>query len=197
MSPKKLSEIADIQSGLVLSRKEAALDSKNAFKYKRLNLRSINDDGSINAQSLDDYYSSEKLEGQFITAENDIIMRLFMPICPVIISKEYENIIVPSQLCTIRVNSSELLPAFLYHYLLQSSVRNSIELIESGSAPRSIRVSTLSDVEIPLIPLHRQEIIAALGKTHINRKNLYFELIHQLDVQTDALIRKVIGGEVQ
>lgn len=195
MNYKNLSEIADVQSGLVLSRKEAKYDTGKAFEYKRLNLRSVNEDGSINSDSLDAYFSTEKLEGQFLTAENDIVMRLFSPLCPVIITKYYSGLVVPSQLSIIRVKSQEVFPAFLYCYLSQRSVLKSMAIKESGQAARGIKISTLSDIKIPLLPMNKQKTIAAYGEMHIERKKLYLELIHQYDLQADAVIGEAIGGE--
>jgi hypothetical protein len=86
MTYKKLSDIAEVQSGLVLSRKEAKFDSKQSVKYMRLNLRSINDGGSISEESLDRYLANEKLEEQFISSKDDIIVRLFPPFRPLLIS---------------------------------------------------------------------------------------------------------------
>ena len=108
----KLSEIAGIQSGLVLSRKEAKRGYTTAVEYKNLNLRSLNDDSGINVQLLDRYLASEELEGQFITRIDDIIIRLFPPYCPAHITAALAGLVVPSQFAIIRLQNNALLPAF-------------------------------------------------------------------------------------
>lgn len=195
MNFKKLSEIADIQSGLVLRRKEAKFDSENVFKYMQLNLRSVNEDGSVSVDALTEYCSYEKLNEQFITRENEIIMRLFAPICPVVVTEDISGLVVPSQFSIIRVKSHEILPSYLCCYLSQGSVLNEMALMGSGQAFRGIKISTLSDIQIPLVSLAKQKAISSLAEKHRERKKLYLELIHQYDVQADAAIKGAIGGE--
>jgi restriction endonuclease S subunit len=196
MKYKKLSELANVQSGLVLSRKQAKEDSLSVFKYKQLNLRSLNNDGSISIDTLDEYLSNEKLDEQFITEENDVLMRLFAPLYPAIIREHYIGLVIPSQLSIIRMKTNVILPAFLYCYLSQPSVINAIVNKAGGYAVRGIKVSTLSDIEIPILPINKQKAITTFYETHHKRKSLYMELIEQYDLQASAIISKAIeGGE--
>ncbi len=190
-----LSEIAEIQSGLVVSRKEVKFDSEQFIEYMRLNLRSINEDGSINEESLDRYFANEKLEEQFITTPNDIIVRLFPPFRPALITESLIGLVVPSQFAIIRLKSNGVIPEFLCCYLSHRSMLEFLAIKESGRASKGIKISTISEIEIPLLPLDKQKTIAAYGEIHIKRKQLYLDLIQQYDLKMEAVINREIGGK--
>ncbi len=196
MKRKKLLDIANIHSGLVLSRKEATDYSEKTFKYQRLNLRAISDDGAIDLAALDEFLSEENLyEQQFITAKDDIVMRLFSPFIPVLITKNSVGLIVPSQFAIIRIKAKEtILPAFLCQYLLQPEAASFIAAQEVGQTIRSIKISTLSNIEVPIPSLAKQQLIVELMKTNSKRKNLYLDLLKQYDIQANHSISKIIGG---
>ncbi len=195
MKYKKLCEIANIQSGLVLSRKEAKNDSIQAAEYRNFTLRSVNADGSINMQLLDRYLASEKIEAQFITREDDIIIRLFTPFSPVLITETLTGFVVPSQFAIIRLHKCELLPSFLCCYLAHRNILEVVAIRESGQTSGGIKISALSELNIPLPTTKRQKAIAAYSKMNAERKRLHIELIQQYDLKMDAVINSIIGGK--
>ena len=99
----KISDIADIQSGLVLSRKA----SKESVGLSLLDM-----------SSLESYEANEPIDKSFLTQENDIIIRLFAPVCATLIKKEHVGFVVPSQLAIIRIRENGvILPGYLSVYL--------------------------------------------------------------------------------
>ncbi|MEN6387085.1 MAG: restriction endonuclease subunit S [Phycisphaerales bacterium] len=195
MRYKKLSDIAEVQSGLVLSRKEAKFNPEQSVEYMKLNLRSINDDGTINEESLDRYLANEKLGEQFITTKDNIIVRLFPPFRPALITVSFAGLVVPSQFAIIRLESDSVIPEFLCCYLSHRNMLESLAIRESGQASNGIKISTLSETEVPLLSLDKQKTIAAYGQMHIKRKQLYLNLIQQYDLKMDAVINRAIGGK--
>lgn len=191
----KLSEIANVQSGLVLNRKEAKDAANIACTYKRLNLRSLDEDGNVDELSLDDYDASEILDDQIITMKGDVIVRMFAPICPVTIAENTSGLVIPSQLSTIRIkDTTQVLPEYLRYYLSQDSVINKILADEGGQSQRTIKISTITNLLIPLPTMEQQTTIAKIAQANYKRKKLYQELIKQQDALTSALINKFIGG---
>jgi restriction endonuclease S subunit len=191
----KLSEIANVQSGLVLNRKEAKNEASIAHKYKRLNLRSLNEDGNVDKLSLDDYNTSEILDEQILTVKGDVVVRMFAPICPVTITEETSGLVIPSQLSTIRIkDNTKILPEYLRYYLSQDSVFNKILAEESWQSQRTIKISTLTNLLIPLPTMEQQKTIVKIVQSNSKRKKLYQELISQEDAHISALINKFIGG---
>ena len=90
MKKYKISEIADVQSGLVLSRK-AAKETDGKYPYQRLTLRSVTEDCLFDNTSFETYDACEIVDKQFITHKNDIIVRLYYPICATLITEENEG----------------------------------------------------------------------------------------------------------
>ena len=71
-----LGDIFQVRSGLVVARKKVATKDDAKFKYKQLNLRSINKNGYINIEDLEVFQSDEKINYDYLTAVGDIIIRL-------------------------------------------------------------------------------------------------------------------------
>ena len=192
---EKLADIADIQTGLVLSRKEAKPYSEKIFEYQRLNLRSINNDDIVNVKTLNEFYSHGKVGNKFITKENDIVMRLFAPLKPVLITAAFAGYVVPSQFAIIRIKSKDILPDYLCYYLSQHNVLNGLAAMDSGQITRGINISTLSDVKIPMVEAERQKTIIAIAGLQKKINTLHLELLHQYNIQADVAIKRAIGGE--
>ena len=58
----KISDLADVQGGIVLSRKEAKNQKESAFEYSRLTLRAFDENGNINRSELEIFHACESLE---------------------------------------------------------------------------------------------------------------------------------------
>lgn len=191
----KLSDIANVQSGLVLNRKEAKDEASIACTYKRLNLRSLDEDGKVDELSLDDYNSSEILDKQIITVKGDVIVRMFAPICPVTITEETSGLVIPSQLSTIRIkDTTQVLSEYLRYYLSQDSIINKILAEEGWQSQRTIKISTIANLMVPLPTMEQQITIVKIVNANAKRRKLYQDLIQQEDTHISALINKIIGG---
>lgn len=191
---KKLSDIADVQSGLVLSRKESKLDSEQVIEYRNLNLRSISDDGSISEDALEIYLADEKLESQFISAKENIIIRLFPPFQPALITESSTGLVIPSQFAIVRLRSNLVLPKFLYYYLAHAKLLESLAIRGSGKISGGIKISALSEMKIPIPDLDKQRAVANYSEINTIQKQLYSNLIQQYELKMDAVMNKVIGG---
>lgn len=195
MQYKKFYEVAEIQSGLVLSRKEARFNSKQSIEYMKLNLRSINDDGSIDQESLDKYFALEKLDEQFTTHKNDIVVRLFSPFKPALITESFIGLVIPSQFAIIRLKSNKVIPKFLCCYLSYRNVLSSLAIRESGQISGGIKLSALSEIEIPILTIEKQKAISSYSEIYTKQRKLYLSLIEQYDIKMDTIMNRVIGGK--
>lgn len=195
MRSYKISEIADIQSGLVLSRK-AAKENTNGYLYQRLTLRSVTEDCMLDTSSFEPYYASESIDNQFLTKENDIIIRLFAPVCTTLITKENEGLVVPSQLAIIRIKENSLfMPGFLSVYLTNGRcLENKVE--GAGMADQKIiKVKNIAELEIPCLMIEKQKIISDIANEQLNIIALYKEIIKQETLRTKSVIKDIIGGK--
>lgn len=112
-----LGEIADIRSGLVLSRKQARADSPQAIRYHQLSLRAVKAEGEIDPAELEPYFAKEPLSMDYLTQPNDIVVRLTAPYTAVLIDDTTRNLVITSNFVVIRIRGTELMPGYLYWYL--------------------------------------------------------------------------------
>ena len=196
MKKMKLSDFATLQSGLVLNRKEARSEEETAKYYKRINMRSLNEYGELDRNDLDIFPSVEILDSAVLTQPNDIIVKLFTPIYPTLISEKDKGFIIPSQLVVIRVFDDQVLPEYLRYYLSAPEVSDLMLSIEGWRSQRTIKVSTFADLEIPIPSIEKQKLIAKISAINSQRERLYKELIEEEKKLTTLKLQKYIGGKV-
>lgn len=196
MKKMKLSDFATLQSGLVLNRKEARSEEETAKYYKRINMRSLNEYGELDRNDLDIFPSVEILDSAVLTQPNDIIVKLFTPIYPTLISEKDKGFIIPSQLVVIRVFDDQVLPEYLRYYLSAPEVSDLMLSIEGWRSQRTIKVSTFADLEIPIPSIEKQQLIAKISAINSQRERLYKELIEEEKKLTTLKLQKYIGGKV-
>lgn len=191
----KISEIANIQTGVVLSRKEAKKNQEIVQKYQRLTLKALGDDGFINKNELENYNAKEKLDKSQTTQDGDVVLRLFSPLCPVLIGKETEGFVIPSQLAVLKVTSPEvILPSYLRWYLSQREMQERVLFEEGGTAQKTIKVGTIMDLIITVPDIETQKNIVKIDILSRKREQLYKELIMQERLYTESIIGNIIGG---
>lgn len=195
MDNTKLSDIAEIQSGLVLSRK-ASKNEDSFYKYKRLTLKSITESGIIDDFSIEPYFATKQIDAQFLTHKNDIVIRMFAPICPALITKSNLELVIPSQLTVIRIKRQDLfLPGFICAFLSDEHITDSIIEGAGSMAQKIIRIGSMSDIKVPLLPLERQQVISAIASEQKNIVSLYSKLIQNENLRTKSLIKNILGGK--
>lgn len=196
MEQYRLSDIADIQSGLVLSRK-AADDISNKFSYKRLTLRSITEDGLIDPTSIENYDARDMIEPHQLTKEKDIIIRLYSPVRATVIKKEFVDLVVPSQLAIIRLKeNSPFIPGYLCVYLSNEKFMKSVIEDAGMSAQKIIKVGSIAKIEIPQIPIEKQKIASLIYEKQLDIIDLYNQIIDKEVARTNAIIKDIIGGKI-
>ena len=195
MLKMKLSEIATLQTGLVLNRKEARHEEETKRFYRRVTMRSLNEYGVLQRNDIDVFPSTEELDPSVLTHTNDIIVKLFTPIFPTLVKEDAQGLVIPSQLVVIRVFDNRVLPEYLRYYLSAPEVSDLMLSIEGWRSQRTIKVGTFGDLEIPIPPIEKQKIIAEMTDTDLIRKRLYRELIEEQSKLTTLEIQKYIGGK--
>lgn len=192
----KLSSLAKIHSGVVLSRKEAPTSFPSALFYKRFTLRSFNESGNLIKQELEPFWSKEPIEPTLLSQQGDILVRLCMPINPIFIPREPEGVVIPSQIAVIRViDKSIVLPAYLRWYLSQKSISDTLQAAEHGTAQRTIKVKSIMDLDIIVPSLNLQKQIAQIDTVSRQREQLYQDLIIQERLETEQVLATLMGGK--
>ncbi|MDD3436187.1 MAG: restriction endonuclease subunit S [Candidatus Gastranaerophilales bacterium] len=209
MEYKQLKDIADIQTGLVLSRKGAKqlelipqevseqISLLKPIEYKVISLRSIDSFGNINLSEVDDFQSIEDLPEKYLTQENDIVLRLFTPVYSCIIKKEQLNMVIPSQCAVIRVNRNYILPDFIQLYLMKGDIEQQLANKEVSTQLRSVRTSSIGEIQIPVFPMEKQEKIIATSKLLLKKEQLLNLLSEQQSLYNKAIIKSLIQNKME
>ena len=155
MAAIRLGDVAAIQFGLILSRKKA--DNSSAYAYKKLTLRAM-ESGGINPEAVELFYASEPLSGEYMTRVGTLIMKLFAPFNPIVITMETEGYLFPSQMVSIKPLES-ILPEYLRIYLSQEFVADCLLANYTLIAQKAVTVDYLSNLEVRIPSLEKQKII--------------------------------------
>ena len=191
----KISDIAEVQGGMILSRKEAKTQSESNCSYKRLTLRAFNRTGSIHVSDLEDFHACESLDNALFTSKGDVVVRLLSPMYPVYVEDNYEDILVPSQFAVLRVKDREvIIPEYLRLWLAQNSIQDRILNLESGTAQKAVKIKTILNLDISIPPLEVQKKAVMIDTLSRRRECLYRELIEEERTFTENLLENIIGG---
>ncbi len=194
----QISEIVDAQGGLVLSRKEAKEPEADVYRYKRLTLRALTEEGYIRDEDLEDFYTNEPLNSAWFTSHGDVMIRLFSPLCPTVIEENQKKLLVPSQLAILKVKDrSIILPEFLRLALSQKEIQEHVSRIERGTAQRTVKLGTIMELMIEVPDMETQRQVVEVDKLSRQRERMYMELINQERQLTEIVIRKIIGGALK
>lgn len=116
---------------------------------------------------------------QFIH-KNDIIL------CPrgestlaTLVTDNFKDTVVAAPLVIIRLNkNSNAMPEYICWYINQPKIQSWFGSHARGSAMQLINKTTIENLEIPIIPLTKQSIIASLFKLAEQEKELNKKLVH-------------------
>lgn len=172
MNLKKISDIADIQVGLILSRKE----DTNGIEYNRLTLPSLDGGELIEKRTLDKFCAKGVLEKQYVTCEKDIIMRTFSPLNPTLIAAADSDYVIPSQMMKVVVTDKNILPEYVQCFLAQEVISSRLSKEDTGTPMRTIKSSSIANLKIPIPSIEKQRQIAEIYRLSIKKRKLLAEL---------------------
>ena len=154
-----LNKIAEIKTGLVLSRKKAEAHSASEHSYKIVSLKSFAEDTYYDDVFADEFISTEQINEEYKVSRGDVLLRLREPNFAVYIDKDYDDLIYSSLMVRIRVKSAKFDPHFVAHYLNSSAVKRALAPDVSGTTIAMIGVASLNNIKIPAINLQTQNKI--------------------------------------
>ena len=154
----KLSDCAEVRTGLILSRKLAREKTEN--RYSLLNLKSFNDDATLNMQTLDVFDAKEPLNPEYLTHKGDIIVRTSSPYTAILIDEQTSGMVVSSNFVIIRCERKKILPEYLFWYLNTAEIKKDIFVNSAGNMLAAIKPQYFCDMELFLPSLESQRRIA-------------------------------------
>lgn len=194
----KISDIADAQGGLVLSRKEEKTPVADTYHFMRLTLRALDDNGFIRKENLEDFYSKDSLSNALFTSLGDVVIRLFSPMCPAMVTEDDTGLLVPSQLAVLKIKKDvPIIAEYLRLCLAQRDIREKVLKIESGTAQRTVKLGTIMELKIPIPDLETQYKVVQIDNLSRERERMYQELISQERIITERIIEDIIGGSLR
>lgn len=185
----KLEKLATVRSGLVLGRKLSKDSSEH--RYPLLNLRSIQSGGTIDVSSCEVFNATEYLNPEYLTHEDDIVIRLTAPYTAVLITADLEGYVIPSSFIVVRARKDVLLPEYLV-WLLNSQL--SKKQIYDGAATNmlgGIKPRFFAEIDIDPLPVEQQRSIAKLSVLAQRETQLLNDLAAEKEKYYDYAINKI------
>ena len=145
----KLQDLASVRSGLVLSRKQAKEPSE--YRYPLINLRCIQQEGTIQLKEADIYEAKEPLKEEYLSQSGDIIVRLTAPYTAVLIDETTSGMVVSSNFVVIRVEDKSLLPEYLFWLLNTEKIKRKIYENATSNMLSAVKARFLADFELVLL----------------------------------------------
>lgn len=173
----KLYEIADISSGLVVSRKKYQTGDEIKIDYTQLNLRTFNKNGYLDLNEAETLIANEKLSDDYLTQPGDIVVRLTDPFTAIYITEECKGIVVSSNFCIIR--NAKINSEFLCYYLNSDVVKKQLLSNLQGTVIKNINMNALKQIDIPVFDKIKQEKYAKLFRAEIEKIKVLNDLITQ------------------
>lgn len=170
----KLGSIANIRSGLVLSRKQTREPSP--YRYRLLNLRSINPEGYIDIEKSVFFNAKETLPPEYLSQSGDVIIRLSAPYTAVLIDTATEGMVISSNFLVIKADRNGLLPEYLYWLLNTSQLKHAMFESSSSNMLGAVKSKFFSELDIAPISIEDQQKIAAMNMLAKKESRLLREL---------------------
>ena len=185
----KLNKLATVKTGLVLSRKESKNVDKS-YEYQQLNLKAVDDNGTININDTIPFYASENLTSNYLTQVGDIIVKTSEPYTAVYITQEYAGLVIPSHFVVVRVDTATALPQYIAWYLNKERIKKAFRMSCVGLL-KQIKPTIIAETEIKLPTFERQQQVVALYDISQKEIQLLEKLIKQKKIHYKLLINKV------
>ena len=154
----KLKDLANVRSGLVLSRKQSK--ELTDYQYPLINLRCIQPEGEIDLDESDIYRAKEPLKKEYLSQCGDIVVRLTAPYTAVLIDETTSGMVVSSNFVVIRVEDKSLLPEYLFWLLNTEKIKRKIYENATSNMLGAVNARFLADLVLALLSVENQRKIS-------------------------------------
>ena len=173
----KLNNLANIRSGLVLSRKQSK--KPVGYRYPLINFRCIRHEGKIELSEADIFEAKELLKEEYLSQKGDIIVRLTAPYTAVLIDATTSGMVISSNFVVIRIEDDRLLPEYLFWLLNTQKIKRKIYENATSNMLGAVKVKLLLDFELVVLPIEQQYKIAQLNLMAKKERQLLKELAYE------------------
>ncbi|SMN15068.1 Type I restriction-modification system specificity subunit [uncultured Candidatus Thioglobus sp.] len=186
----KLKDIATIKTGLVLSRKKAALYEVK-ISYKQLTLKSFSNSTIVNSSTLDDFSSTDKIKPNYLTQKGDVVIRLRAPSVAIYIDKTMQGLVISSLMAVIRSNDLNINHRFLAHYLNSSIIQKVFNIAIKGTAIPMVKTSDIAELNIVLPSLTEQNKTVKIMSLLYKEQEVLKELSIKKQIFTQNILNTI------
>lgn len=183
-----LSEISETQIGSVLSRYISKVEI--GIIAKILTLKSLSNNGAINLNELKSIYINKPIDDKYLSQKDDIIIRFSEPFTACLIAENETNLIIPSNLCRIRITSQDIMPSFLTWFLNSGFFKKQIANKIQTSTINIINMKMINDIKIPLFGIDTQKRITDIQ----NLVTKHINLTNELEYYQKKMGEKIINN---
>jgi len=188
----KLNEIADIRTGLVLSRKKATLSDDVKIHYKQITLKSFSNTTSLTSTYIDEFIATEEISDTYISRVGDVVVRLREPVTAVCIDESSKGMIIPSLMSIVRVKNSMVDSEFLAYYINSNTAQRMLEKKIKGTTIPAVKTKDLEDIEVILPSLEEQKRVVAFMKLSEEEMQLLDKLKKEKEQFGQAVLDRII-----
>lgn len=185
----KIRDLADVRSGLVLSRKQSK--EPTDYRYSLINLRCIKPEGIIDINESDIYEAKEPLKEEYLSQRGDIVVRLTAPYTAVLIDDTTSGMVISSNFVVIRIEDKQLLPEYLFWLLNTQKVKRKIYENATSNMLGAVKAKFLTDFELTVLPIDDQYKIAQLNLLAKKESQLLKELATEKEKLYSCLLDRV------
>lgn len=189
-----IGDIANVNVGVVLNRKQAKYKSKSSTQYELFNLKIYEDRQNGIKIDYDKFISEEDLSS-YTVKKNDLLLRLAFPLKVIIVDDELDGKLISNQYVSIRIDKSKYSPAFVKWYLESQDAEHQLEKYIVGTAIRTIPIVKVREIRLPNISINKQKELSKLVESWEAQKRLYINLIKDKESYYNNIIEIIIKKE--
>jgi restriction endonuclease S subunit len=188
-----LGEIAQIKTGLVLTRKKAEIDLEIKARYCLITLKNIQADATLTDEPIEIFNSKEELDEEYFTREGDVLIRLSHPNTAIYIDQDQEGLLIPSYFAKIRIHNQSFMPGYIAWYLNTEKVKSELLRFQAGTNIPSTNKNVLEQISIPEVDMEKQQMITHVQQLYRKEKSLYQKLMQEKEKLYKAVSYSIIG----
>lgn len=163
-------------SGQIQSRVEYKGEGDNVKKILSIVPKAI-ENGYLDHDNLSSFNVLETTNNIRLSEKGDIILKVTTPFDACLINENDEGLFIPSFCMKLKIKDKRINPYYLLAFINSSSFYNVAKSSSVGVAISIINISKVKEIEIPLISLEEQEIIANKYKCSIEKIKTMKEIV--------------------
>ena len=179
----KLNDIADVMIG-VLTKREYNENGENS--YLLFSLKNYEEE-----IDFEEFKTDKNLDSK-VAKKGDLLFRLLHPNKIIYVDEKLDGTLIPSQFCIIRPNKNQINSIILKWYLESNIATNELESKVTGSIIKSMTVSNLKTLNVPYIPIEKQEDMKNLILLLEKEKELSKEILEEKEKLYNSYLEKMI-----